>query len=697
MAAAGVMKPGVAIERADSSRIPPIVLRTDVAAFIGTAERGPLDTPVAVESLRQFTAQFGAFLGTSYLAYAVRGFFENGGRRCWIVRVASRESAQPARTYIKDRQGNLALRVAASSAGTWGNGVALAWAISGRVVTMGIPAGSTIQSSVVQSVAGFAVDELVQIEQGASVQYRVVAALDAAQRRIHWIDPDPQRRRPLHQALAPFDGSKPLRFVRIAYALNVTERGVIVGSYRDLHLVPSHPRYLGTVLRPPVYWNLALGQTLLDVDVGASERQRSDPAPQMTPRAPEPIVITLPDPDADPDPFRIPVPLDVPFDSIVPLSDGADGLVRLSPDDFIGEPWDASDDDFVRARKSRGAQALALIEEISLVAAPDLLIQPQGDPQYRPVMTPVPDPCVTCPAPPPPRSVHQPRPAGESPPSFSHQQIAAAQSALIDLCDAAGDRFAIIALPCDIATEAAMSRDDGIAWRNQFNARCAALYATWLAVSDPLAGQPTRWVPPCGHVIGAIARTDLAYGVEQPPGNIDLSGVLAIARDVDDDLHALWNDANVNVVRAEYGRSPIIGGARTLSFDLSWRYINEVRLLMTIKKAAELALRWVVFEPNDAALWTDVRSALLAILRLFHARGAFAGDTEADCFFVRCDETTNPPENRELGELVAWVGIAPAAPAEFIVIRVGRQYSSPAVSLFSPAGTSSSLTGSAFA
>ena len=115
---------------------------------------------------------------------------------------------------------------------------------------------------------------------------------------------------------------------------------------------------------------------------------------------------------------------------------------------------------------------------------------------------------------------------------------------------------------------------------------------------------------------------------------------------------------------------------------------------MTIKKAADLALRWVVFEPNDAALRANVRTALLAILRVFYVRGAFAGATEEESFFVRCDETTTPPELRDLGELVALVGIAPAAPAEFIVIRVGRQYGSPAVSLFSAMDSGAGAFGS---
>jgi phage tail sheath protein FI len=93
-------------------------------------------------------------------------------------------------------------------------------------------------------------------------------------------------------------------------------------------------------------------------------------------------------------------------------------------------------------------------------------------------------------------------------------------------------------------------------------------------------------------------------------------------------------------------------------------------------------LRWVVFEPNDEALRATVRSTLLAILRLFHARGAFAGETEASSFFVRCDDVLNPPAARDAGELVALVGFAPATPAEFIVLRIGRRFDTPAVALF---------------
>jgi uncharacterized protein len=109
-----------------------------------------------------------------------------------------------------------------------------------------------------------------------------------------------------------------------------------------------------------------------------------------------------------------------------------------------------------------------------------------------------------------------------------------------------------------------------------------------------------------------------------------------------------------------------------------------VRLLLAIKKAADLILRWAVFEPNDETTYAGVRSALGAILRVFWERGSFAGDTPEEGYFTRCDATVNPPDARDRGELVALVGIAPVAPAEFIVLRVGRQQTVPLFSLFTP-------------
>lgn len=677
--------PGVYIERVDASRVPPVVLRTDVAAFVGISEQGPLDTPVPIESVRQFTAHFGDFIGGGYLAYVVRAFFENGGRRCWVVRVANRDfngeapatqGARPAWIDIRDVDGNRALRVSASSPGTWGNALTLEWSVSGEAVANSVPGRTTREYATVRSIAGFAADELVRIEQpGAAPQFRVIAAVDVIESKIYWVHPDPARTRPSDARLWTFDPLVPLRIVRVAYALAVRRDGAVIAQYRDLHLVRAHPRYIGAVLRTTVYWASTLRGSALVAEQEADAARDGEPSATL-PRAPEPCIVeNLTDAD-------IPRPLDVPFDSALTLTGGQDGLAALTADDFIGEPVSANDSDFTRMRKSRGLQPLMLIDEIALVAVPDILIQPTPDPVYLPVPAPPVNPCVPCPSPPLPRVIHQPRQPGEQPPEFSDEDVGRVQAALIANCEDAGDRVALLSLPYRLATSVTAPREDISGWRERFDSRIAALYAPWVDVAEPRGFALTRSVPPCGHVAGAIARTDLATGVQRAPGNVNLSGVVRVVRAIDDELHGALNETNVNALRAAFGQSPLIGGARTLSHDSQWRYFNVVRLMLTIKKAADIALRWTVFEPNDETLWASVSATLTAILTLFYERGAFAGATAAESFFVRCDETTNPPEAREAGQLVALLGFQPAAPCEFIVVRVGRQSAAPAVSLF---------------
>jgi uncharacterized protein len=679
-------KPGIYIERADASRVPPVVLRTDVAAFVGIAEQGPLDTPVPIESVRQFAAHFGTFIGSGYLAYVVRAFFENGGRRCWVVRVANREfdddavltgdGARSATTEIRDIHGQPTLRLSASSPGSWGNGLELQWSLSGETVLSTLPGQSTREYAVVSSVRGLAADELVRIEQaGLAPQYRVVAAVDVLESKIYWVHPDPARDRASDARLGPFDPIRPLRIVRIAYALAVRRNGVVIAQYRDLHLASSHPRYIATVLRPIVYWVSTQRGSALVADEDADAARDDEPSAGL-PRAPEPCIAqSLSD-------TEIPLPLDVPLDSNVALSGGQDGLAGLTVNDFVGEPVAHDDSDFARLRKSRGLQTLALVDEIALVAIPDILIQPEAEPDYLPVPAPRVNPCEPCPPAPPPRTIHRPPPPGELPPIFSDADIARVQSSLIEHCEDLDDRVALLSLPYRLATAPTAQREDVEDWRERFDSRVGALYAPWVDVAEPRGTALTRTVPPCGHVAGAIARTDLAIGVQRAPGNVSLSGIVRVVRSVDDELHGSLNEANLNALRAEFGQTPLLGGARTLSHDAQWRYLNVVRLVLTIKKAAQLALRWTVFEPNDETLWASVRATLTAILTLFYARGAFAGDTASDSFLVQCDETTNPPEVRDAGQLIAVFGFQPAAPCEFIVIRVGRQSTAPVVSLF---------------
>jgi len=212
------------------------------------------------------------------------------------------------------------------------------------------------------------------------------------------------------------------------------------------------------------------------------------------------------------------------------------------------------------------------------------------------------------------------------------------------------------------------------AWRSRFDSTYAALLYPWIRVVDPLrsAGSLTRDIPPSGHAAGQYANTDLTTGVHTAPAN----GVLAWAQDVTvpvgDALQGVLNPLGIDVVRPLRGRGIRLMGARTVSSDPDWRYVNVRRLLMMIEKAIHLSTQWAVFEPNDAMTRAKLRLSLTSFLLSLWQRGALMGDTAQAAFFVTCDETNNPPAQRDNGQLLAEVGVAPSKPFEFIVLRVGR-------------------------
>jgi len=106
--------------------------------------------------------------------------------------------------------------------------------------------------------------------------------------------------------------------------------------------------------------------------------------------------------------------------------------------------------------------------------------------------------------------------------------------------------------------------------------------------------------------------------------------------------------------------------------DPDWRFVNVRRLMSMVEKALELALQWVVFEPNDVFTRARVALSVTNFLLSLHEQGMFAGATPQESFYVTCDDTNNPEREVDLGRLLVEVGIAPAVPFEFVVVRVGR-------------------------
>jgi phage tail sheath protein FI len=227
-------------------------------------------------------------------------------------------------------------------------------------------------------------------------------------------------------------------------------------------------------------------------------------------------------------------------------------------------------------------------------------------------------------------------------------------------------RFALVDVP---------QATDPIDFRRNFDATRAAIHWPWAGVYDPLGpAGAVRFVPPSGHVAGSFAAIDLALGPHHSAANSELTWIVDLALDVDSAAQALLNDEGVNVIRALPNRGIRIYGARTLASDASWLYVPVRRLMSMIESAVLGAMQWAVFEANTPTLRALVRRSCLTLLETLWQRGAFAGASRDEAYYVICDGTNNPPAAQANGRLQVDIGIAAVRPAEFIIFRVGHQH-----------------------
>ncbi len=526
--------PGVYFEWPDAPPPAIVPLRTDVAGFVGIAARGPLHQAVRIESWTQFASTFGAHIPAGTLAYAVEGFFANGGRTCWVVRVADPAAARPASATIVT--GGMHLRCVASSPGTWGNNLVATW----------------------------------RAEPFA-----------------------PARDRRLELSVRLGDGPREV--------------------WPNLKL---EPHALAAVLHDSITGSRQIQVALL--------AQPSEALKESTPNRP------------------------------VTFVGGTDGLASLTPAHLSGEGAPAG--------ALWGLAALAGIDEISVVAIPDAV-----PPEAVAATTTVPRRLCQIlevePLPPP-----RPPAAPEFAPAAVAAHAAEVQVALIRHCTRLADRVALIDPP-----RGPLTAQDALAWRDNFDSGYAATYVPWLQVPDPLRlNGLLRLIPPCGHVAGAYARSDRRIGVHKPPANERLEAATDVAVAFDDAAHGALNEAGINVIRAYGGRGIRVAGARTLSSDPLWRYVNVRRLLIMIEEAIDAAMQPTVFEPNNPDLWRETDRAARAFLDELWRRGMLDGASAEEAYFVQCDESTNPPAETEAGRMTCRIGVQPPWPAEFVVVRIGR-------------------------
>ena len=234
---------------------------------------------------------------------------------------------------------------------------------------------------------------------------------------------------------------------------------------------------------------------------------------------------------------------------------------------------------------------------------------------------------------------------------------------LIAHCENQQNRFAILDVPKD-----KVKVNDVLEYRSMVDSTYAAMYHPWVQVFDPVTKKP-GFVPPSGSVAGVFSRTDVTRGVHKAPANevVQCSGLSVGYNNGEQDI---LNPAGVNLIRALPGQGIRVWGARTASSNPNFKYVNVRRLFIYVEQSIKAATNWVVFEPNDAVLWTRVRMTVSAFLDTMFRAGMLAGETPDASYYVDIGTNTMSRDDIMNGRLICEIGIAPSRPAEFVIFRV---------------------------
>ena len=208
-------------------------------------------------------------------------------------------------------------------------------------------------------------------------------------------------------------------------------------------------------------------------------------------------------------------------------------------------------------------------------------------------------------------------------------------------------------------------------FRGQLDSTYGALYYPWITVLDPFTRAELN-VPPSGFVAGIYARNDIERGVFKAPANEVAVGAIGLQRLLTKANQDVLNPLGINCFRFFEGRGYRLWGARTISSDPEWKYVNLRRYFAYLEHSIDKGTQWAVFEPNGELLWRNVRSTISDFLLNEWQNGALLGDKPEKAFFVKCDRSTMTQNDLDNGRLVCLVGVAALRPAEFVIFRIGQ-------------------------
>ena len=655
------LSPGVYIEEQDSSIQPIEGVSTSTTGFVGMTVRGPSSgPPVLVTSFTDFTRAFGSYLPDSttfhdyrYLPHAVQGFFENEGARAYIVRVLGGGSApavdngalvgglltrlgsnaasgstqiQLATTRGLTTTSQLTFKQVKNGISTQEGPIAVsAYQDSGRVtldaaltnsyeaqyttvVTDEADPGTSCELESADP-GSWGNDVAVQIKQSSRAQAQVVSL--AATDTV------------LLTSAANFYPGALVEFNKGGTKLFKKVQSVVGNS-----IVVTNAFAALSDLNPDASFAVTTVRTC-EFDVLASwgsvnEQWRYLSMDDTLPTYYATVInsgsslLSVPstvvgDSITD-NPFILP---SAPDGLNLTLVNGTDGTTAPPDTDYIGVdngPGDRS-----------GIQALTDADDIAIIAVPGIT---------------------------------------------SHD----VQNAMITHCETLRYRFAILD-PAAHSGGSTPNLTDIQTQRNLYDTKYAAIYYPSIIILDPLTNTKIT-IPPSGHMAGIYARVDDTRGVYKAPANEIIAGIDAIELKLSKGDQDVLNPAplNINVLRdfTAQSRGLRVYGARCITSNSEWKYINVRRLFIFLEHSLDIGTQWAVFEPNDEKLWARLSQSVAAFLTTVWQQGALMGSKAEDAFFVRCDRTTMSQDDLENGRLIMIVGVAPVYPAEFVIIQIGQ-------------------------
>jgi hypothetical protein len=306
-------------------------------------------------------------------------------------------------------------------------------------------------------------------------------------------------------------------------------------------------------------------------------------------------------------------------------SEGKDGIAEMTAGDFIGN--------YNGPNQYRGLGALESIDDISLISVSDIswLYSQAGTNEDE-----------------------------------REKAMFAIHAAMISQAERFPGRFAILDVPAHLDSVEILN------WAKKFDSSFAASYFPFIDMLDPLdqTGTRTVRVPPSGAICGSISAVDSQDGIFHAPANVLLHGAVGLASRIEDSEYEMLYPAGINLLKYFPGKGIKIWGARTMSSNPDWRFINVRRTFSSICRSLKIGTQWAVFETNDKKLWKRIVRQVSGFLLDLWMKGYLAGSTSEQGFFVRCDEELNPPENIDKGIVTFSVGLAITKPTEFYKIAI---------------------------